>query len=364
MAPALLAPGVGVAMGVADRLLRRVLESDVELTREKARAETRRILAEESPLAPPGIVETVVDNLVGLGPLEPLLRDPSVSDVLVNAPDEVWVERSGEVERTGVKFADREAVLAAVERTIAPLGLRLDQSSPLLSARLPDGSRLHAVIPPVAIDGPVVAIRRFTAAAPDLDTFVEWGAVTPAQREFLAAAVRERRNIVVSGGTGAGKTTLLNALGAVVDPAERLVTIEDAAELHFPGHVVRLEARPANAEGRGEITLADLLRTALRLRPDRIIVGEVRGPEALEMISAMNTGHDGSLSTVHANGPEDALWRIETLALSADRAGETAVRRQLRSAIHLVAHLSRRGSRRRLQVIAEVGPDGCREVAV
>ncbi len=351
-------------MGVADRLLRRVLESDVELTREKARAETRRILAEESPLAPPGIVETVVDNLVGLGPLEPLLRDPSVSDVLVNGPDEVWVERSGEVERTGVQFADREAVLAAVERTIAPLGLRLDQSSPLLSARLPDGSRLHAVIPPVAIDGPVVAIRRFTASAPDLDTFVEWGAVTPGQREFLAAAVRERRNIVVSGGTGAGKTTLLNALGAMVDPAERLVTIEDAAELHFPGHVVRLEARPANAEGRGEITLADLLRTALRLRPDRIIVGEVRGPEALEMISAMNTGHDGSLSTVHANGPEDALWRIETLALSADRAGETAVRRQLRSAIHLVAHLSRRGSRRRLQVIAEVGPDGCREVAV
>lgn len=364
MAPALLAPGVGVAMGVTDRLLRRVLESDVELTREKARAETRRILAEESPLAPPGIIETVVDNLVGLGPLEPLLRDPSVSDVLVNGPDEVWVERSGEVERTGVKFADREAVLAAVERTIAPLGLRLDQSSPLLSARLPDGSRLHAVIPPVAIDGPVVAIRRFTASAPDLDTFVEWGAVTPGQREFLAAAVRERRNIVVSGGTGAGKTTLLNALGAMVDPAERLVTIEDAAELHFPGHVVRLEARPANAEGRGEITLADLLRTALRLRPDRIIVGEVRGPEALEMISAMNTGHDGSLSTVHANGPEDALWRIETLALSADRAGETAVRRQLRSAIHLVAHLSRRGSRRRLQVIAEVGPDGCREVSV
>ena len=351
-------------MGVADRLLRRVLESDVELTREKARAETRRILAEESPLAPPGIVETVVDNLVGLGPLEPLLRDPSVSDVLVNGPDEVWVEKSGEVERTGVKFADRAAVLAAVERTIAPLGLRLDQSSPLLSARLPDGSRLHAVIPPVAIDGPVVAIRRFTASAPDLDTFVEWGAITPGQREFLAAAVRERRNIVVSGGTGAGKTTLLNALGAMVDPAERLVTIEDAAELHFPGHVVRLEARPANAEGRGEITLADLLRTALRLRPDRIIVGEVRGPEALEMISAMNTGHDGSLSTVHANGPEDALWRIETLALSADRAGETAVRRQLRSAIHLVAHLSRRGSRRRLQVIAEVGPDGCREVSV
>ena len=351
-------------MGVTDRLLRRVLESDVELTREKARAETRRILAEESPLAPPGIIETVVDNLVGLGPLEPLLRDPSVSDVLVNGPDEVWVERAGEVERTGVKFADREAVSAAVERTIAPLGLRLDQSSPLLSARLPDGSRLHAVIPPVAVDGPVVAIRRFTASAPDLDTFVKWGSITPGQRRFLADAIRERRNIVVSGGTGAGKTTLLNAMGATVDPAERIVTIEDAAELHLPGHVVRLEARPANAEGRGEVTLADLLRTALRLRPDRIIVGEVRGPEALEMISAMNTGHDGSLSTVHANGPEDALWRLETLALSADRAGETAVRRQLRSAVHLVAHLSRRGSVRRLQMIAEVGPDGCREVAV
>ena len=356
--------GVGMAVGVADRLLRRVLESDVELTRENARAEAERILTTESPLAPPGIIETVVDNLVGLGPLEPLLRDPAVSDVLVNGPDEVWVERSGKVERAGVSFADHEAVLAAVERTIAPLGLRLDQASPLVSARLPDGSRLHAVIPPVAIDGPVVAIRRFTATAPDLDTFVEWGSMTSGQREFLAAAIRERKNIVVSGGTGAGKTTLLNAMAAMVDPAERLVTIEDAAELSFPGHVVRLEARPANAEGRGEVTLAELLRTALRLRPDRLIVGEVRGAEALEMISAMNTGHDGSLSTVHANGPEDALWRLETLALAADNAGETAVRRQLRSAVHLVAHLSRRGTRRRLEVIAEVGPDGCREAAL
>ncbi len=350
-------------MAVVERVLRRVLESDVELSRDQAEAEVRRILSVESPLAAPGIVDVVVDTLVGMGPIEPLFRDPAVSDVFVNGPDEVWVERSGTLERTDIRFADDGAVVAAVERTIAPLGLRLDRASPLLSARLPDGSRLHAVIPPVSVSGPIVAIRRFTAVAPDLDTFVEWGSMTEDQREVLEAAVQERRNIVVSGGTGTGKTTLLNALAASIPAGERIITIEDAAELRFAGHVVRLEARPPNAEGKGRVTLAELVRTALRLRPDRIIVGEVRGDEALDMISAMNTGHDGSLSTVHANGPDDALWRIETLALTgSEGVGETAIRRQLRSAVDLVVHLVRRDSHRRVAVIAEVGPDGCRDL--
>ncbi len=351
-----------MAVAVVDRVLRRVLESDIELSRDRAEAEVRRILSFESPLASPQIVDVVMDNLVGMGPIEPLFRDPAVSDVFVNGPDEVWVERRGVLERTDVVFADDAAVLAAVERTIAPLGLRLDRSSPLLSARLPDGSRLHAVVPPVSVDGPIVAIRRFVAAASGLSDFVDWGSMTSGQLQFLEQAVADRRNIVVSGAAGAGKTTLLNALAASCPPEERMVTIEDAAELSFPGHVVRLEARPPNAEGQGQVTLADLVRTALRLRPDRIVVGEVRGPEALDMISAMNTGHDGSLSTVHANGPEDALWRLETLALSAgENVGETAVRRQLRSAVDLVVHLSRRGGRRRLHTIAEVGQDGCQE---
>ena len=351
-------------MAVVERVLRRVLESDVELSRDQAEAEVRRILSVESPLASPGIVDVVVDTLIGMGPIEPLFRDPTVSDVFVNGPDEVWVERLGILERTDVTFADDAAILAAVERTIAPLGLRLDRASPLLSARLPDGSRLHAVIPPVSVGGPIVAIRRFTAVAPHLETFVDWGSMTDGQRVILENAVINRKKIVVSGGTGTGKTTLLNALAAAVPAGERIVTIEDAAELRFSGHVVRLEARPPNAEGQGKVTLAESVRTALRLRPDRIIVGEVRGAEALDMISAMNTGHDGSLSTVHANGPEDALWRIETLALTgSEGVGETAIRRQLRSAVDLVVHLNRRNSHRQVEVIAEVGPETCQELA-
>ncbi|MXZ06443.1 MAG: CpaF family protein [Acidimicrobiia bacterium] len=361
---AILGKGLEMAMAVVERVLRRVLESDVELSRDQAEAEVRRILSVESPLASPGIVDVVVDTLIGMGPIEPLFRDPTVSDVFVNGPDEVWVERLGILERTDVTFADDSAILAAVERTIAPLGLRLDRASPLLSARLPDGSRLHAVIPPVSVGGPIVAIRRFTAVAPHLETFVDWGSMTDGQRVILENAVINRKNIVVSGGTGTGKTTLLNALAAAVPAGERIVTIEDAAELRFSGHVVRLEARPPNAEGQGKVTLAELVRTALRLRPDRIIVGEVRGAEALDMISAMNTGHDGSLSTVHANGPEDALWRIETLALTgSEGVGETAIRRQLRSAVDLVVHLNRRNSHRQVEVIAEVGPETCQELA-
>ena len=254
-------------------------------------------------------------------------------------------------------------IVAAVERSISPLGLRLDRGSPVVDARLPDGSRLHAAIPPVSIDGPIVAIRRFTGAVKDLEGLVETGTASNRQSERLREAVIERENVVVSGGTGAGKTTLLNAMSSAIPSNERIVTVEDAAELQLSGHVVRLETRPANAEGAGAISTQDLIRAALRLRPDRLVVGEVRGPEALDMITAMNTGHDGSMSTVHANGPEDALWRLETLALSGERrVSAEAVRRQLVSAIALVVPIERRDGRRRIPPLAMVTPDGCREV--
>jgi pilus assembly protein CpaF len=308
-------------------------------------------------------VRDAVDALVGLGPLEELLRDEAVSDVFVNGPDEVWIERHGVLERAAVRFADAAAVVAAVERVITPLGLRLDRASPAVDARLPDGSRLHAVIPPVAVDGPVVAVRRFTRAVPDLAALVAADGVTPEGADLLALAVRERRNLLVAGGTGSGKTTLLNLLSNEIPDGERVVTVEDAAELQLRGHVIRLEARPPNTEGAGEIPLRTLVRHALRLRPDRIIVGEVRGPEALDMIQAMNTGHDGSMSTVHANSPEEALWRVETLAMSGDhRAAGITVRRQLVSALDLVIQVERTASLRRVREIARVGPDGPEEV--
>lgn len=359
-----LARGVEVAMALIDRLVDRLVESDVPLRREEVTVAAGRLLAEEAPLAGPELAIAVTDALVGLGPIETLLRDQSVSDVLVNGPDEIWVERSGRLERSPIRYRDSAAVVAAVERVIAPLGLRLDRASPSVDARLADGSRLHAVVPPVAADGPIVAIRRFTPAVPDLESLVAIGAVPVEGAEFLSKAVRERRNLLVAGGTGAGKTTLLNVLSGEIPPGERVVTIEDAAELQLSGHVVRLEARPANAEGAGEITLQQLVRSALRLRPDRIILGEVRGPEALDLVSALNTGHQGSMSTVHANSPEEALWRIETLAMFGDRrASEEAVRRQLMSAVDVMIQVVRRGDQRRICTIARVDADGVKEVA-
>jgi Flp pilus assembly CpaF family ATPase len=274
-------------MGVTDRIVARLLESDVPLERGALVVAAGGLLAEEAPLASPEIVGDAVDALVGLGPLERLLRDPTVSDVLVNGCDEIWVERNGILERSKVSFPDPEAIVAAVDRVISPLGLRIDRSSPAVDARLPDGSRLHAVIPPVAVDGPIIAVRRFTEAVPDLDALVAADGVSEEGAETLRSAVTERRNLLITGGTGSGKTTLLNVLSKEIDPADRTVTVEDAAELKMSGHVVRLEARPPNAEGAGEVTLRTLLRHALRLRPDRIIVGEVRGPEALDMIQAM-----------------------------------------------------------------------------
>jgi len=303
------------------------------------------------------IATRIVRDSVGLGPLEVLLADPAVEEVMVNGPGTVYVERGGRIEATDVAFADEEELRNAIERILAPLGRRVDELSPMVDARLADGSRVNVVIPPLAIDGPLVSIRRFGARRPGPDELVALGTVTVAQREALEAAVGEHRSILVSGGTGSGKTTLLNALSSFIDPAERVVTIEDAAELRLQQpHVVRLESRPAGVEGRGEVSIRDLLRNALRMRPDRIVIGEVRGPEALDLLTALNTGHDGALSTVHANSTADALSRLETLALMAGLGlPHAAVAEQVQRGIDLVVHLERRpGGGRVVSEIAEV----------
>ncbi len=344
-------------MALIERLVARVIDSNVPLDRAGLQQAIPDLLAEEAPLAPPGTAETVIDALVGMGPIEPLLRDDRVSDVLVNSPDDVWIERDGRLEKTAVRFKDGEDIAAAVERIIGPLGLRLDLASPTVDARLPDGSRLHATLSPIAVDGPVVAIRRFTRAVGSLDDLVASGAVDQRGAGLLHDAVTRRQSVLVAGGTGTGKTTLLNVLSRAIASEERVVTVEDAAELALSGHVVRLESRPANAEGRGEVTLRHLVRVALRLRPDRIIVGEVRGPEALDLVGALNTGHRGSMATVHANSPEEALLRLETLALmGAGGFDAMTIRTQLRAAVDVIVQMGRDRSKRR--VISIVHVDG------
>ncbi len=339
-------------MALIDRLVDTILLQDFPTDRAALHRHVRKVVATEAPLAPPGVVEKVVDSLIGMGPLEELLRDPEVTDVLVNSPADVWVERAGRLEKTDVSFESSQAVTAAVERVIAPLGLRIDRASPMVDARLVDGSRLHAIIPPAAVDHPIVAVRRFVPQADNLQSLVELGSVTSDQAKELRSIVTERRNLLVSGGTGAGKTTLLNVLSGLIDPTERVVVVEDASELQLSGHVVRLEGRPANSEGIGAITLRQLIRSALRLRPDRIVVGEVRGPEALDLVSALNTGHSGSMSTLHANSPTEALWRLETLALMGARnLPAEAIRAQIISAIDVVIQVERTGGRRRVATI-------------
>lgn len=340
--------------------LRRVIDAvargDAPLDPASIGREARRIASRQAPLKA-RVAEQVVDTLVGWGPLEGVLADPLVSDVLVNGRDEIWVERSGTLERVDLAFPSDEAIVAAVERALLPLGLRLDRSSPAVDARLADGSRLHAVIPPASVDGPVVAIRRFTAAVSDLGDLVSAGSIDETGADLLADAVAGRRSLLVSGATGSGKTTLLNVLSRSIPRGERVVTVEEAAELQLDGHVVRLEARPANAEGAGEITVRDLVRQALRMRPDRIVVGEVRGPEALDLVLAMATGHAGSMGTVHAAGPAEALWRVETLAATAGSIPHDAVRALLRGAVDLVVHVAREQGRRRVASITRIGPD-------
>jgi pilus assembly protein CpaF len=304
------------------------------------------------------VAARIVRDSVGLGPLEVLLADPEVEEVMVNGPGRVYVERGGVLATTEVRFADEEELRNTIERILAPLGRRVDELSPMVDARLPDGSRVNVVIPPLAVDGPALSIRRFGARRPDPDRLVELGTLDAAERDLLREAVTCRRSVLISGGTGSGKTTMLNALSSFISAAERVVTIEDAAELRLQQeHVVRLESRPAGIEGRGEVTIRELLRNALRMRPDRIVIGEVRGAEALDLLVALNTGHDGALSTVHANSPGDALARLETLALMAGVGlPHAAIAEQVLRGIDLVVHLERRpdGSRR-VSEIAEVG---------
>jgi pilus assembly protein CpaF len=289
------------------------------------------------------LCERVMRLATGLGPLEPLLADPAVDEVMVNGPGSVYVERGGRVERVGVEFAGEAELMHAIERVLAPLGRRVDEAAPLCDARLADGSRVNVVIPPLSLSGPCLTIRRFRREGFSLRDLVGRGTMPAAVAEMLAVCVAARASILVSGGTGSGKTTTLNALSGAIPGEERIVTIEDAAELRLrQRHVVRLEARPANLEGRGEVTIRQLVRNALRMRPDRIVVGEVRGPECLDMLQALNTGHDGSLTTVHANSPSDALRRVETLALMAGVGlPHAAVREQVTCAIDLVVHQAR-----------------------
>ncbi|MEE8175003.1 MAG: CpaF family protein [Gemmatimonadota bacterium] len=289
------------------------------------------------------IVIDVQHETFGLGPIEPLMRDPTVSDILVNGAKEVYVERRGKLERTEVVFRDDAHLLQIIERIVAQVGRRVDESSPMVDARLPDGSRVNAIIPPLALDGPVLSIRRFAVEPYRMPNLISFGTLTPALAEILVAAVAARLNILISGGTGSGKTTLLNVISNAIPNNERIVTIEDSAELQLQQeHAVRLETRPPNIEGQGEVTQRDLVRNALRMRPDRIIVGEVRGPEVLDMLQAMNTGHDGSLSTVHANSTREAMSRLETMILmSGISLPVRAMREYITSALDMVIHLAR-----------------------
>jgi pilus assembly protein CpaF len=315
------------------------------------------------------LVTAVVDEAIGLGPLERLLRDVTVTEIMVVGPERVFVERGGRIERVPVCFHDESHLLHVIDRILAPLGRRIDEASPMVDARLPDGSRVNAVIRPLALDGAALTIRRFAAEPMGIDDLLRLGTIDTRLRVLLAAAVGARRNILVTGGTGSGKTTTLAALAALIPAGERVVTIEDAAELRIPlPHVVRLESRPPSLEGRGAVPIRALVRNALRMRPDRIIVGEVRGGETLDMLAAMSTGHEGSLSTLHASSPADALLRVQTLALMGDvDLPYRAVGEQVGSALDLIVHQARRpdGTRAVAEVAAvSTGADGPRAVTL
>jgi pilus assembly protein CpaF len=296
------------------------------------------------------IVADIADDILGYGPLEPFLRDDTVTEIMVNGPDKVYVERTGKIEPTDATFVDDAHVLRIIDKIVSQIGRRVDESSPMVDARLPDGSRVNAIIPPLALRGPTLTIRKFSRDPYTMDDLIEFGSITSRAAHFLAACVKGKLNILISGGTGTGKTTLLNAMSAYVPGDERIVTIEDAAELQLQqDHVITLESRPANIEGTGEIRVRELLRNSLRMRPDRIIVGEVRGSETVDMLQAMNTGHEGSLTTVHANSPRDSLARLETLVLTAGvELPLRAIREQISSAFDLLVQITRLvdGSRR------------------
>ena len=361
-------PGTGAAgadggAALVDAVHRRVVDTMEQIP--VPAVDIAAIVRTLAPLSPTDVVDDVVARVAarvhGLGPVEPLLADPLVSEVMINGPGPVWIERGGVVSRSEVSL-DRAAVDLVIERIVSPLGRRVDQLTPCVDGRLPDGSRVHVAVPPVAVDGPYVTIRRFVVLDVALEMFAG-----PSMVALLEELVDRGANVVVSGGTGAGKTTLLNALAGRVSPQHRVITIEDAAELQLEHpHVVRLEARPESREGGGAVTIRDLVRNALRMRPDRMVVGEVRGPEALDLLHALNTGHGGCLSTLHANGPVDALRRLAALAAAADeRLGVEAVRDHVASAIDAIVHVGRvAGGARRVSAVAEVsGHDTVRLLA-
>jgi pilus assembly protein CpaF len=354
-----------------NKLLNRVnLEALSSISGEKARSEIRAAVArlvdeEKTPLSmveKDRVIEEVLDEVFGLGPLEPLLQDPAISDILVTTPYLVYVEKAGKLHRTPVQFKDNAHLLRIIEKVVSRVGRRVDESSPLVDARLPDGSRVNAAIPPVAVDGPLLSIRRFGRHALKGEELVAKLALTEGMLELLKGAVRARLNIIVTGGTGSGKTTLLNALSSYIPEDERIVTIEDAAELRLQQtHVARMETRPANVEGQGAIRIRELVINALRMRPDRIIVGEVRSEEALDMLQAMNTGHDGSLTTIHANTPRDAVGRLEVMVgMGNANMSVRSIRQQVASAVDLFVQVARfsDGSRRITHVTECVGMEG------
>ncbi|WP_141013837.1 CpaF family protein [Nocardioides sambongensis] len=303
------------------------------------------------------VTSEITDDILGFGPIDPMLRDPEISEVMVNAYDSIWLERRGRLVKADVHFTDEAHLRRTIDKIVSRIGRRVDESSPMVDARLPDGSRVNAVIPPLAIDGSALTIRKFAADALTIEDLINLGSLTTATADFLAACVRGRLNIVVSGGTGAGKTTTLNAVSSFIPTDERIVTIEDAAELQLAqDHVVRLESRPSNIEGRGEVSIRDLVRNSLRMRPDRIVIGEVRDASALDMLQAMNTGHDGSICTLHSNGPRDTLSRLETMVLMAGMdLPIKAVREQISAAVDLIVHQNRfKDGSRRITHITEV----------
>ncbi len=367
--PAVMTQTEGTYRDLKSRIQERlVAEMDEKLDISK-REDVRRAIEElfNSILAQENIIlsrterhrmfEQIVADIIGYGPIEPFLADPSINEIMVNGPHAVYIERRGRIEKTAVRFDDDEHLLRIIDRIVAPLGRRVDEASPYVDARLPDGSRVNVIIPPLALNGPVLTVRKFAKIPITAENLVEYGTLTQEALDFLKACVLGRLNILISGGTGSGKTTTLNVLSAYIPNDERIITIENAAELQLrQEHVVTLESRPPNIEGKGEVTIRDLVINSLRMRPDRIIVGEVRGAEALDMLQAMNTGHDGSMTTLHANSPRDALSRLETMVLMAGMdLPHRAIREQIASALDLIVHQERmRDGVRRVVSIAEV----------
>ena len=337
-------------------------QTDEDLSERVLRAVTEQLALDRTPLTREErrqITKEITDDILGYGPLEPFLHDDSVTEVMINGPDSIYIERAGKLEPTSATFLDDAHLMRIIDKIVSTVGRRVDESSPMVDARLPDGSRVNAIIPPLALRGPTLTIRKFSRDPYTMDDLINFGSISPKAAQFLSACVHGKLNILISGGTGTGKTTTLNAMSAFIPNAERIVTIEDAAELQLQQqHVITLEARPPNIEGEGEVRIRELVRNSLRMRPDRIIVGEVRGPETLDMLQAMNTGHEGSLTTIHANSPRDALSRLETLVMTAGvELPHRAMREQIASAFDLLIQISRLvdGSRRLTHVSEVLG---------